>query len=426
MNLLNHTHASLRKALILCSAPLLMFGCANQPKSTPAPVVEPVQNQTSQPSTSLQPLPATITVETPTKASVIATVAAPAPPGAILPANNEDSSLSESHIKQAQKNLRKVVILLPDRPSLAEVNRDIEKGIRAAHQYQPHNPNLQLVFLHDALTGEALMQKATAHAPDWMIGPLTKGDIQSVQTLTSERHIFLNRVESPSKAVQMSLAIEDEIDQLLTAFSPNLGQVAIIASNDATEQRLLNDINTKAKALQLTTTLISVEKQNPDIRNWLIKEGGIQSSQDRITRLTQVLRADLSDSAAQARKDIQGVIFLGNAKQLRSIMPSLSYYQVSWPIYATSRLLPSTNTQTFNEPELNGVNLLVPPYLQSTRSPNNLFEALGWDSYLMLANPQAQGANTQSGKFENQNNQLKRQLLWQHIKSGQLVDGKRP
>lgn len=422
---MNPSPISLPLALTLILAPLWLLGCANQPKSTPAPVVQP--NQTTS-TTTVQPAPAhSAAAPEPvaSKAPVLAITVAPEPFGGIIPAAIplDDSNLA-NQVKQAQSALRKVVVLLPDRPSLAEVNRDIAKGIMAAHQQQPHNPHLQLIFVHDSLSGEALMQKAQAYAPDWIIGPLTKADIQSVQSLAGAQHILLNRLDTPTAALQIGLPAEDEIDQLLAHFQSQQGQLLVISSNDASEQRLVNYLSNSAQAKQLATIQVTVEKQNADLRPWLISEGGIQSSQDRIKRMTQLVRADLSDSNLQARQDIQAVIFLGNAKQLRSIMPSLTYYRVEWPIYATSRLLPSKNSETFHDTELNGVTVLAPPYLLTPQLPSSPFEALGWDSYLLLANPQALGKPTQTGKLVNQNNQLRRQLNWTHIKEGRLTTPK--
>ncbi len=422
---MNPSPISLPLALTLILAPLWLLGCANQPKSAPAPVVQP--NQTTS-TTTVQPAPAhSAAAPEPvaSKAPVLAITVAPEPFGGIIPAAIplDDSNLA-NQVKQAQSALRKVVVLLPDRPSLAEVNRDIAKGIMAAHQQQPHNPHLQLIFVHDSLSGEALMQKAQAYAPDWIIGPLTKADIQSVQSLAGAQHILLNRLDTPTAALQIGLPAEDEIDQLLAHFQSQQGQLLVISSNDASEQRLVNYLSNSAQAKQLATIQVTVEKQNADLRPWLISEGGIQSSQDRIKRMTQLVRADLSDSNLQARQDIQAVIFLGNAKQLRSIMPSLTYYRVEWPIYATSRLLPSKNSETFHDTELNGVTVLAPPYLLTPQLPSSPFEALGWDSYLLLANPQALGKPTQTGKLVNQNNQLRRQLNWTHIKEGRLTTPK--
>ena len=422
---MNPSPISLPLALTLILAPLWLLGCANQPKSTPAPVVQP--NQTTSAATT-QPAPshsAAAPEPVASKAPVLAITVAPEPFGGIIPAAIplDDSNLI-NQVKQAQSGLRKVVVLLPDRPSLAEVNRDIAKGIMAAHQQQPHNPHLQLIFVHDSLSGEALMQKAQAYAPDWIIGPLTKADIQSVQSLAGAQHILLNRLDTPTAALQIGLPAEDEIDQLLAHFQSQQGQLLVISSNDASEQRLVNYLSNSAQAKQLATIQVTVEKQNADLRPWLISEGGIQSSQDRIKRMTQLVRADLSDSNLQARQDIQAVIFLGNAKQLRSIMPSLTYYRVEWPIYATSRLLPSKNSETFHDTELNGVTVLAPPYLLTPQLPSSPFEALGWDSYLLLANPQALGKPTQTGKLVNQNNQLRRQLNWTHIKEGRLTTPK--
>lgn len=422
---MNPSPISLPLALTLILAPLWLLGCANQPKSAPAPVVQP--NQTTS-TTTVQPAPAhSAAAPEPvaSKAPVLAITVAPEPFGGIIPAAIplDDSNLI-NQVKEAQSGLRKVVVLLPDRPSLAEVNRDIAKGIMAAHQQQPHNPHLQLIFVHDSLSGEALMQKAQAYAPDWIIGPLTKADIQSVQSLAGAQHILLNRLDTPTAALQIGLPAEDEIDQLLAHFQPQQGQLLVISSNDASEQRLANYLSNSAQTKQLATIQVTVEKQNADLRPWLISEGGIQSSQDRIKRMTQLVRADLADSNLQARQDIQAVIFLGNAKQLRSIMPSLTYYRVEWPIYATSRLLPSKNSETFHDAELNGVTVLAPPYLLTPQLPSSPFEALGWDSYLLLANPQALGKPTQTGKLVNQNNQLRRQLNWTHVKEGRLTTHK--
>lgn len=421
------TQAHLGRSLTLLALPLLMLGCANQPKTAPAPVVQPAATPAKN-TLSTAPVSTAVMPEAINKAPLINMTPAPAPVGGILPAQAvQTDASSNAQIKLAQQALRKVVVLLPDRASLAEVNRDIEKGIKAAHQQHPHNPHLQLVFLHDALSGEALLQKAKSYAPDWIIGPLTKTDIQSLQSLATSQHIFLNRLDSATTALQIGLPAEDEIEQLLAQFKPNQGQLIVIASNDASEQRLVNYLTQSAHNKQLSVSSVTVEKQNADIRTWLINEGGIQSSEARIKRMTQLLRGDFSDTSPQARQDVQAIVFLGNAKQLRSIMPSLEYYRVGWPVYATSRLLPSKNSEVFYEPELNGVTVLAPPYLLNTQSPNTPFEALGWDSYQLLADPQAQVANTQTGKFFssqqlNSQTQLKRQLKWVRIKEGRLSE----
>jgi outer membrane PBP1 activator LpoA protein len=422
----------LETLILACLLPLslLLTGCGSSSQSkTPAPVIQPTQTVKTPVITSKQ-VDTNKSTHTPpikTEANVeVSALPANKPVITEIPTNTPAVSVNTDIIKQAQKNLRKVVVLLPDRPSLGDVNRDIEKGIRSAHQQHPHNPNLQFVFLYDALTGEALIQKANAHNPDWIIGPLTKSDIQSIQQLTHERHIFLNRLDNSTISLQIGLPLEDEVDQLLSQFAPQLGQLLVIATQDTSDQRLLNYLTHQAKTLSLNLNVITVEKQNPDMRDWLNREGGIQSSQERIKRMSNLVRGDFSDSTPQARQDIQAIIFLGNAKQLRSIMPSLSYHRLNWPVYATSRLLPSKNTDIFNEPELNGVTLLTPPYLLNTQTPNTLFEALGWDSYQLLANPFAHAAMTQTGKLVNQDNQLRRQLLWGQIQGGRLIARQQP
>lgn len=418
MNKLKPAQTSLTAfSLLLIS---LLAGCSN-PSKNPAPVIDPSspKKQATTPKLPDNPIisanPATSTVST-------------TPPITPQPATTENkievapttNTHNTEQIKQAQEQLRKLVILLPDRPTLTEANRDIEKGIRAAHAQLAHNPHLQLIFIHEPLSGEALYQKASNHSPDWIIGPLTKTDIQSVQTLAQEKHIFLNRLEAPTKSLQLGLPIEDELDQLVSMLPADKGQVLVIATADAQEQRVLTQFLSKATANQLKTIAMTVDKNRADIQDWLLKEGGIQDSLERNKRLAQQLKADFSNNIGRSRQDIQAIVFLGNAKSLRSIMSSIHYHQIKWPVYATSRLLPTKATDNLYEPELDGVFVLTPPYLSAPSSVINPFEALGWDSYYLLANPQAQIHRFQTGNLVNQANHMKRQLPIQRIKDGKL------
>lgn len=397
---------------------LTLFGCSNHPDANKAPVITPTPIHTNTSPIISQPLPPSLppatsqTTNPPTEAqSPVDTTTA-----------HTDDIPTLAQVQAQQQQVNKVVILLPDRPTLAEVNQEIEQGIRKAHQFVPINNHLQLIVIHDPLTGEALLDKARAFAPDWIIGPLTKNDIQSINT-ANPQHILLNRLDTPTPALQIGLPAEDEIDQLLDQCDPSKGQIAIIASPDMTEQRLLTYSEQQAKQRNLALNIIRVEKQFPDIRPWLTQAGGIQDSLTRNQRMTRLTQAKLEDTQPYLRHDIQAVIFLGNAKQLRSIMSTLHYYRPHWKIYATSRILPSKANEPFNEPELNGVHVLVPNYLLQPNTPiNTLFEAFGWDSYQLIANPQAVQLNSMIGQWHNTQQQLKRQLIWRTIKQGTFLD----
>jgi hypothetical protein len=274
--------------------------------------------------------------------------------------------------------------------------------------------------VHDPLPAEHLLNKAKSFSPDWIIGPLTKTDIQAIAGQLDKQQILLNRLDTATVALQLGLPVEDETTQLLKSLANNTQPIAVVASNDAIEQRLLANLQQQASAQNIPVLTINVDKQNADISLWLENEGGLSKSRQRIQRMEKLLRTKL-EMPAQARTDLQALILLGNGRQAHSFMPAVQYNQINWPILATSRLLPTRKGDKFNEPDFEGVRVLTPPYLISATGPETPFEALGWDSYQLLGNPNAINVAGMTGKLIlNANNQLLRQLTWQKIHQSQL------
>jgi len=413
--------------LISSATTLILTGCTgnNNKPHMPAPVVTPGQNVTkpTQPSVGKP----TLTIPTPVeaKAEPVVNPVVIAPPNADPIITEPTATLATpaelQRITQTQQALRKVVVLLPDHPSLGDVNRDIEKGIRSAHQQRPHNGSLQLIFIRDQLPAEQLLAKAKAYAPDWIIGPLTKSDIHPISNLLDKQQILLNRLESSTNALQIGLPVEDETNQLLNSFGNNTQPIAVVASNDAAEQRILSALQQQANARNIPVITISVDKQNASISDWLDNEGGLKESRQRIERIGKLLRTKF-DMPAQPRHDLQALVLLSNGKQAHNFMPAVQYHQLNWPILATSRLLPSRKNDKFSEPDFEGIRVLTPPYLISNTPVETPFEALGWDSYQLLGNPLALNVDGMTGKLTpNSNNQLTRQLSWQRIRNSQLT-----
>jgi hypothetical protein len=407
--------------LIGCISSLILVGCSsnNNRAHTPAPVIVPGQQVNKAtavviPKAVITPAPVTETKVEPTPIA--------AKPESTTTTLSPEAVLAEQHqVSQQQQALHKVVIILPDHPSLGDVNRDIEKGIRAAHQAHPINSNLQLIFIHDQLPPEQLLAKAKEFSPDWIIGPLTKTDIQGMMTQLGAQHIVLNRLDSATAALQFGLPAEDEATQLLNSLDHNTQPIAVVASNDAFEQRMLNSLQQQANEQQIPVLPISVDSKNATINTWLENEGGIAQSRQRIDRLSKLLHSKL-DITPKSRSDLQALILLGNMRQAHSVMPAVQFHQISWPVFATSRLLPTHKGDTFNEPDCNNVRVLTPPYLLSETGPETPFEALGWDSYLLLGNPNAINIHGMTGKLlRNNSNQIIRQLSWQKIHQNQLV-----
>lgn len=317
--------------------------------------------------------------------------------------------------EKRQASIQRILVLLPDHPSLTSVNRDIENGIRKAHQTQPHNPHLQIIVLHDSLPAPQLMLKAQAYQPDWIIGPLTKSDIQALGNNTLPNQVLLNRLDTPTQALQLGLPIEDEADQLLDALSQDGRPLLVVASQDPQDQRLLTTLTQRAQTRELTLLTIPVDKNHADITPWLDTHGNLNASRDRILALGKALNRKLT-AEPRIRQDIQALVLLGNLRQAQSLMPALHYRQIRWPVLATSRLLPTRKGETLSEPDLKGIQVLTPPYLtSSTQGPDTPFEALGWDSYQLLANPRLNqtGIQGMTGLLSRTpQNQVNRRLTW--------------
>jgi len=418
----------LTATLISTAIALMLTGCTGNDSRThtPAPVVTPGQSapKATPPVAVSKPIVTPIAAQPEIKPEPITVTPDPAPLAATTESstalNTAEQKAEQQHITAQQQSLRKVVVLLPDHPSLGDVNRDIEKGIRAAHQQRPHNGSLQLIFIHDQLPAEQLLAKAKAYTPDWIIGPLTKTDIQPISNQTDKQQILLNRLDIATAALQLGLPVEDETNQLLNSFGNNTQPIAVVASNDATEQRILTSLQQQANARNIPIITIAVDKQNANISDWLENEGGLKDSRQRIERIGKLLRTKF-DMPAQPRHDLQALVLLSNAKQAHNFMPAVQYHQISWPILATSRLLPTRKGDKFNEPDFEGIRVLTPPYLLSSLSIETPFEALGWDSYQLLGNPLAINIDGMTGKLTpNTNNQLTRQLTWQRIQGSQL------
>lgn len=315
--------------------------------------------------------------------------------------------------------MRRVVVLLPDRPSLQQVNRDIVQGIRHAHKLTPIHANLEIITIHDDLPADQLTAKVNAFAPDAVIGPLTKADIQGTAQLTATTQIALNRNPEPDHRLQMGLSPEDELTQLLHQRKYKTLPVAVFSSNDPQDKRLLSGLEQLIAKDQAPIITIPFSNAGTEFNTWLKQDGHLDNSQKRITALKQVLKQNVQ-AEPRLRQDIQVFITLSSAKNTRALIPALRYYQAPWKLLATSKLLPTRKGSDLNEPDLVGMEVTVPPYLLNDGPIQNAFEALGFDAYQLLAYREVSQFSGQTGKLTTQNNQVYRQLEWRHFKKGTL------
>ncbi len=411
---------------------LITTGCSNSTHTrTPAPIVDPqaTSKPTQQATPNTQPssvaqvigletpkLPTTSPIP-PEETGMIATTDTTLPTQADIQAPVEPVM---QLIKNDQiGNIKRLVVLLPDRPNLQQVNRDILQGIKQAHRLKPHHAGLEIISIHDDLSMTELVAKANALAPDAIIGPLTKTDIQQSSQLSAKVMVALNRAQEADQRWQLGLAPEDEIQQLLTQRKQKHLPIAVFSSHDAQDKRLLTSLE-QALAVDATPLLhIPYSGTGKDFNDWLKQEGKLEHSQKRINALKQHLRQPVQ-AEPRLRRDIQAFISLSSAKQTRPLLPALAYYQAPWKLLATSKLLPARKGSDLYEPDLDGLQVLVSPYLLNNTPINNAFEALGHDAYQLLAYQEVSGLAGQTGKLSSKQKQVFRQLEWRNFQKGKL------
>lgn len=414
-----------------------LSACTSSAPHKPAPVVDPnVRHQTTTVVTSPQVIPVAPShtgqmQNTPIMPTPEPTLPPTEPP--ITPPVTDTTSVSpepeglKEPLGQTVKNesvtgLKRLVVLLPDRPSLQQVNRDIVQGIRQSHKQSPINANTEIIVISDDLPIDQLVSKVNGFAPDAVIGPLTKPDIQGAgQQLSAPIQIALNRYAEVDHRLQVSLAPEDELTQLLGQRRYKNMPIAVFATQDAQDKRLLAGLEQITVQDQTPILQLPSSASGTDVLNWLKQEGNLEHSQKRISALKQVLKQTVQ-AEPRLRADIQAFISLSSAKNTRPLIPALRFYQVNWKLLATSKVLPTVKGSALNEPDLTGMDVLVPPYLLNDGAIKNAFEALGFDAYQLLAYRDVSQFAGQTGKLTSQNHQVYRQLEWRNFRKGTLAN----
>jgi hypothetical protein len=429
------------RRMVRVSGSLLMTliglsACTNSTPHRPAPVVDPTAQH---PSKSVSPAPVISAVTSPTgqlqttplmptpEPTLPPTEAPIAPPvsdtAPLTPEINAPTEPAGQMVKnEAVISLKRLVVLLPDRPSLQQVNRDIVQGIRQSHKQAPINANTEIIVISDDLPVDQLVAKVNGFAPDAIIGPLTKPDIQGVGAqLSAPIQIALNRYPEIDHRLQVSLAPEDELTQLLSQRRYKNMPIAVFATQDAQDKRLLAGLEQITAQDQTPILQIPTSPAGTDVIKWLKEEGNLDNSQKRIVALKQALKQSVQ-AEPRLRTDIQAFISLSSAKNTRPLIPALRFYQANWKLLATSKALPTVKGSVLNEPDLTGMEVLVPPYLLNDGAIKNAFEALGFDAYQLLAYRDVSQFAGQTGKLTSQNHQVHRQLEWRNFRKGTLVN----
>lgn len=301
------------------------------------------------------------------------------------------TAVNEPQIKHA-------ALLLPLSGNLAQAGLAVKEGFLAAYYASDPKPPLTIDFYDTASQTEVtkLYQQAIDKGADFVIGPLTKSEVQALKSGLSQMPVTtlaLNYTELsffalPKNLYQFGLSPLDEAQQIANNSKLNPNRALLITPQNPWGESI-------AQTLQQVWTARGGK---------LVAHLTYNAHQDIATQIkaTLLIRNNDKQSAQQRRNDID-VIFLAATPDIaRQIQPLLKFYHAgNIPIYALSSIYNGTPNPA-SDRDLDGIIFcdtpwtIVNSYTQSkiyqqlaSLSPDNFqrvtrLYALGIDSYHLM------------------------------------------
>jgi len=306
---------------------------------------------------------------------------------------------------------KQIGILLPLSGKNAQVGNLIHDGIIAAH-YQSKNSQTapQIRFYDTAHTLSVItpMQQALDEGADFILGPLTKDQIESVlnQESLATPLLALNRLTEQQynhpQAFQFGLPVEDEaIQSAHRAFEKGYRKAIAFLPDNGLGERAQTAFQTYFE--QLGGELIEVQKYKDasslqtDVQHLL----GVAESKSRKKALQQLLGRNL-EFEPRRRQDADFIFLVATPSMGRRIKPFVNfYYAHDLPVITTASIY-TGKPNPKKDIDLNGIEFPYMPMLiseqveyQETREqlqkviPEALgvggkFFALGFDGYNII------------------------------------------
>jgi len=332
-----------------------------------------------------------------------------------------------------------VALLLPMTGALAGPGAAVKDGFVAARDADMSGRKLTVrvydTASHDAAT---VYEQAVADGADYIVGPLTKGDVAKVSSLEHPvPTLLLNDMEAGSNgnAYQFGLSPANEARQVaVKASKKGLRRVLIIAPAGAWGDEVVAAFSNQWQSAggQIVERL-SYENStdlSPAVREFLhVSEKEAQEKQ------IKPVAGQNEPVVIKRRQDFDMIFLLAYPSKARQIMPLIKYYFAGdVPVYATSSVY-AGNTNTMQDRDLDGIIFCDMPWVFTHQLANknwpeqfnsyNRLYAMGMDSYALgtqmnqlLLFP-AMGINDKSGVlYLNRAKQVARILAWGKFRGG--------
>ncbi len=287
----------------------------------------------------------------------------------------------------------RIALLLPLSGNLASSGKAIRDGFMAAY-YDTLNKGFPApaITLVDANLMESMDQayaQAIQSGSQWVVGPLTKQDVQTLENRASLPLPTLalnygNKQASPfsplpKELFQFGLAAEDEARQIAEkAWEDGHRRALVMIPEGSWGERIYSAFEARWLALggEIEETLPYARRAqdyNPPISQLL----NVDSSQSRYRTIRSLMRQPV-EFEPRRRQDADWIFLVALPEEARQIKPTLAFnFAADLPVYATSHVF-SGQSDVRKDRDLNGIYFCdVPWLLHDTALKQNVDDVTG-------------------------------------------------
>ncbi len=335
---------------------------------------------------------------------------------------------------------KKIALLLPLTGPFSGPGNAVYDGFIAANKKDKKEKQI-IAYDTNKDTSTHLYEQAINEGAEYIVGPLTKGEVATVAALWHPvPTLLLNDTENiQANSYSFGLSPSNEAAEVaLKASSKGYKRALVFAPNNKWGDEVVRSFSKQwqqegGKIVDIMAYNVDHKEKedfNKKIRNFL----HISDSETREKQVKEILGQNVQVMPSR-RQDFDMIFLLAYPTKARQIMPALKYYYTGdVPVYATSSVY-GGHANVLKDKDLEGVIFCDIPWVFSHQmhaknwpeqfnSYNRLY-ALGMDSYALTAQLNqlllfpAQGSNKTNGSlYLKANQQVARVLEWGQFKEG--------
>lgn len=328
------------------------------------------------------------------------------------------------------KTPKTVAVLLPESGKFQVVGEFIKQGIIKSYFAYPNSSEpVSLKFYDSADLNNIipLYYQAKQEGAEFIIGPVQQEAIELLSGMDDDKLLALNAIDQATVFAQFNFKTDPIQNRLLAALeAQNITTLGVLSSNTPKQLSQLNSIR-RDWSQQENTHFVSKTYDDTALkyREALGKLLNEINSRERKNTLRWIVGKPLH-YFPRVRQDLDAILMLDDAHRLAVFNPQFDFFQLKIPIFGARNLQVTTRKDLEPNPDLKGIRVLNPPFALHPENLTNLFEAFGWDSYLLamqMHQLKTGGclSSAQTGILSVNGNQIEPELVWtQYSPNGEL------